>query len=219
MANNSKITSDRINFSNRKKLNTDFSNKDLKRSNCFSTDFTGSTFNNVSLKGAQFKNCNFTDCKFETAEFVATNLRNCKFVNTQFKNVIFESTNLDGVSFENATFENVIIVHTDVSKVINFDAEDKGIRLIVEQPELEVSDRLDRAIRASKKNEFIKKSGVLDSKDGKNNPISIMILLENFNEEVLITSFARLKAEIEKDFWTLNFLINQIKAYQAEDKK
>ena len=219
MTTTKKTVSNRINYSNRKKLNTDFSKNDLKRSNCFSSDFSGSNFNHAGFKGAQFKNCNFTDCNFESAEFVATNLRNSKFVNGQFTNVIFDSANLDGVNFENATFDNVIIVQTDTTKAINLDTSVTGIRLFDMLPELNISERLERAIRASKKNEFIKKAGVLDTKEGKVNPISVMILLENFSEEVLISSFSKLKTDIDKNFCTLSYLINEIKAYQADDSK
>jgi len=219
MTTKKRTVTDRINYSNRKKMNADFSNKDLKRSNCFSTDFTGSDFDQASFKGAQFKNCNFTDCNFDSAEFVATNLRNSKFVNAQLKNVIIDSANLDGVNFENATFDNVIIAHTDTSKAINLDTSVKGIRLFHELPELNISERLERAVRASKKNEFIKKAGVLDTKDGKVNPVSVMILLENFSEEVLITSLSKLKTDLNQNFYTLSYLINAIKAYQANDSK
>lgn len=219
MTTTSKKVTDRINYSNRKKTNTDFSNKDLKRSNCFSSDFSGSNFSQTSFKGAQFKHCNFLDCNFESAEFIATNLRNSKFVNAKFKDVIFDSANLEGVNFENATFDNVIFANTDTTKAINFDASVTGIRLFDAVPELNISDRLERAIKASKKNEFIKSAGVLDTKTGTINPVSVMILLENFSEEVLISAFSRLKKDIDKNFATLSYLINEIKAFQEESSK
>ncbi len=219
MATTKRTVTDKITYSNRKKQNSDFSKKDLKRSNCFSTDFTGSNFSLSSFKGAQFKNCNFTDCNFDSSEFVATNLRNSKFVNVQLKNVIFDAANFDGVSFENATFENVIIANTDTSKALNLDTSATGIKLFDSTQELEISERLERAVRASKKNEFIKKAGVLDTKDGKMNLVTMMILLENFNEEILITSLSKLKADIEENFFTVTYLVDAIKAYQAEDAK
>lgn len=212
-----KTVSDRINYSNRKKLNTDFSNKNLKRSNCFSSNFTGSNFSHASFKGAQFKNCNFTDCNFESTEFIATNLRNCKFVNAQLKNVIFDAANLDGINFENASFENVIFVHTDLTTALNLDTSLAGIRLLGDSIELNISERLERAVKASRKNEYIKNSGVLDTKEGKINPVSMMILLENFSEEILITSFSKLKADIHKNFATLSYLMQEIRTYQAAD--
>lgn len=213
MTNTTTRVSDKINYSNRKKQNTDFSNKDLKRSNCFSSDFSGSDFSQSSFKGAQFKNCNFLDCNFESAEFVATNLKNSKFMNVHFKNVIFDTANLDGVNFDNASFDNVIFINTDTTKALNFNASATGIRLFDELPELNISERLERSVKASRKNEFIKTSGVLDTKAGKINPISIMILLENFKEDVLISGLLKSKTDVNKNFCTLSYLINEIKSY------
>ncbi|MBI9010890.1 MAG: pentapeptide repeat-containing protein [Clostridiales bacterium] len=215
-ATTSKKANDRINYSNRKKINADFSNKDLKRSNCFSSDFSGSNFSHASFKGAQFKHCNFFECDFVSSEFIATNLRNSKFVNAKFKDVIFDSANLEGVNFENASFDNVVFANTDTSQAINFDASATGIRLFEALPELNISERLERSVKASKKNEFIKSAGVLDTKTGTINPISIMILLENFSEEVLITAFSRLKKDVDTNFATLSYLIEEIKAYQID---
>ena len=210
-----KRLSDKINYSNRKKLNADFSNKDLKRSNCFSSDFSGSNFSQTSFKGAQFKNCNFSNCNFESAEFVATNLKNSRFISGQFKNVIFDSANLTGVNFDNASFDNTIFINTDVSKALNFDASADGVRVFDELPELNISKKLERTIKASKKNEFIKASGVLDTKTGKINTISILVLLEKFSEEVLISGLSLLQADLNDNFSTLSFLINKINEYQT----
>lgn len=212
---NTKRATDRINYSNRKKVNSDFNHKDLKRSNCFSSNFSNSNFDHANFKGAQFKHCNFTECTFDSAEFVATNLRNSKFIDAKLKNVVFEAANLDGVNFENATFENVIFVETDMTKAINLDVSAEGIRVFDMPIELDISQRLERAIRASKKNEFIKKAGVLDTKEGKINSTSVMILLELFSEETLVTSFAKLKADVNENFGTLSYIINEIKKYEA----
>lgn len=212
-----KVTeTDRMNYSNRKKLNTDFSKKNLKRSNCFSSNFSGSNFDDTNFKGAQFKNCNFTDCHFEATEFVATNLRNSKFVNAHFKNSIFEVCNLDGVNFENATFDNVIFVQTDLSKVLNLDLSSNGIRNFEAPIELELSQKLERAIKSCKKNEFVKAAGVLDTKDGTINLTSVMILLENFTEEILLNHLGKLKVSVDESFGTLSYLIHKIKAAETE---
>ncbi len=209
-------TINKINYSNRKKLNKDFSFNDLKRSNCFGSNFTGSNFQGSSFKGAQFKKCNFSECNFESAEFVATNLRNSKFISATFKNVIFDSANIEGVDFEDASFENVIFLNTDTSTALNFDSSNSGIKVLLETPELNISERLERAIKASKKNEFIKKSGVLDTKEGKINPLSVMILLESFDENTLIESFSKLKADIDANFATLSYIVDKIKSYSLE---
>lgn len=206
-------TPKKINYSNRKKLNASFVNNDLKRSNCFGSDFTGSTFDNVSFKGAQFKNCKFIDCTFKNAEFIATNLKNSKFTNAHFEDVIIDSAKLQGVSFEHVTFKNVIIVNSNTQEALDLNITE-GVRLFDLHPVLDISSRLERAIRASKKNEFIKKAGVLDTKDGKVNPMAAMILLEKFSEEELITGFAKLKADVDQDFATLKFIIDTFNSYK-----
>ncbi len=210
MATKKKTQNDKISYSNRKKLNADFSKKDLKRSNCYNANFTGSDFSFSSLKGAQFKNCNFSECKFDATEFVATNLRNSKFTNAVLKNVIIDSVNLDGVNFENVTFDNVVISNCDVSKAINLDTTTEGVRFYETTPSLDISERLERAIRSSKKNEYIKKSGVLDTKEGEINPISVLLLLEIFTEETLISSLSKLKTSLNENFFTLSSLIKMI---------
>jgi len=210
MAAKKRTQNDKISYSNRKKLNADFSKKDLKRSNCYNTNFTGSDFSFSSLKGAQFKNCNFSECKFDASEFVATNLRNSKFTNVALKNVIMDSVNLDGVNFENATFDNVIISNCDITKAINLDTTTEGIRFFETTPSLAISERLERAIRSCKKNEYIKKSGVLDTKEGEINSLSVLLLLEVFSEEILISSLSKLKTSIDENFCTLSSFINMI---------
>jgi len=204
-------TGDSIHYSNRKKLNTDFSSKDLKRSNCFNTNFTGSTFKETNLKGSQFKNCNFKDTTFTETEIIASNFKNSRFHNTSFDHVVFDTVNLEGTDFSGASFNQVIFIHTDVSKAVNLDMSSEGIKWYQDEPVLEISDRLKRAIKASKKNEFIKKSGVLDSKTGDINTLSVILLLEEFNEESLIIALAKVKNELNKDFFTLSQFITKLK--------
>jgi uncharacterized protein YjbI with pentapeptide repeats len=212
----SKRVNDQINYSNRKKTGTDFMYKDLRRSNCYNCDFSNSNFNHTSFRGAQFKSCNFFECTFESAEFVATNLKNSKFKRTKFENAVFDSANLEGVDFEGAEFKNVMFVSTDISKAVNLDLSNKEIKVFNEMPELEISEELESAVKAAMKNEYIKFARVLDTKKGEISAISMMILLENFNEETLVKGLGILKSKVHKDFGTLSYIIQELKKYQAD---
>jgi len=212
----SKRANDQINYNNKKKSGSDFMYKDLRRSNCFNSDFSNSNFNHASFRGAQFKACNFFECTFESAEFVATNLKNSRFKQAKFENTIFDAVGLEGVDFEGATFKNVIFVVTDTSKAINLDLSNKEIKVFTEMPELEVSKWLESAVKGAMKNEYIKFARVLDTKEGEVSPISMMILLENFDEETLIKGFGVLKKKIDKDFCTLSYIIQEIQTYKAD---
>ncbi|MCK8059130.1 MULTISPECIES: pentapeptide repeat-containing protein [unclassified Fusibacter] len=216
MTTTTKRENDQINYSNRKKQKSDFVNKDLRRSNCYNSDFSCSDFSHASFRGAQFKACNFFECTFTATEFVATNLKNSRFVDAKFKNVIFDSANLTGTNFERASFDNVIFINTDFTNARNFDENAPGLRIYKTPPALEISDRLERAIRSSMNNEFIKYARVLDTKTGDINPISVMILLENFSEESLIKGLTQLKNNVDKDFGTLSFLIGLLEQYRIE---
>lgn len=215
--NTTKRKNDQINYSNRKKQNADFVGKDLRRSNCISSDFTGSDFSHVSFRGAHFKACNFNSCTFEASEFVAANLKNSRFVNATFKNAIFDTANLEGANFEGATFENVIFIFTDTTKALNLDIHAKGIRVLGGWPDVAISEKLERAIRACMKNEFIKFAHVLDSKHVAISPLSVMLLLENFTEAELIKGLALLKDHVDKNFGTLSYLIHLLKTYQVDE--
>lgn len=211
----SKRVNDQINYSNRKKSGSDFMNKDLRRSNCYNCDFSNSNFDHTSFRGAQFKSCNFFECTFESAEFVATNLKNSKFKQAKFENTVFDSANLEGVDFEGAEFKNVIFVSTDTSKAMNLELSNKQIIVLNEMPRLEISERLESAVKAAMKNEYIKFARILDTKKGEISPISMMILLAHFDEETLIKGLGILKNKVDKDFGTLSYMIQVLKSYQA----
>lgn len=207
----SKRLNDQIKYSNRKKSNTNFKSKDLRRSNCFNCDFTGSNFDEASFRGAQFKACNFTECTFESTELVATNLKNSRFKEVKFENTLFDNVNLEGVDFEGATFNNVIFVATDMSKCLNLDLSNQNVKVFDEMPELTISKELEKAAETAMKNEFIKFARVLDTKEGKISPISMMRLLEKFDEQTLIKGLKMSSKVIDKDFSTLNTIILRIK--------
>lgn len=205
----------RINYSNRKKLNVDFSNQDLRRSNCYNCDFTGSNFNNSSLRGTQLKSCTFNNATFEYAEFVASNLKKSRFKNVTFKNTLFDSVNLEGVDFEGCEFENTTFISCDISKAINLKLSE-GMKIFDEMPKLEISKELKKAVKIAMKNEFIKSARVLDTKNGTTNPISINTLLENFDKETLIKGLELASQNINEEFCTLSYIINTLESYKKE---
>lgn len=214
----SKRANDQINYSNRKKTNSDFKNKDLRRSNCYNCDFSNSDFSDASFRGAQFKACNFFENKFDGTEFVAANLKNSRFKQAQFENAIFDSVNLEGVDFEGATFKNVVFVGTDLGKALNLDLSAQDVKVFDEMPALEISNALEGVVEKMLDNEFVKFARVLDTKEGKISPISMMILSERFDERTLIKGFRMMKRDITKDFATLSYIIGIFKAYQAEGR-
>nr|WP_084748711.1 pentapeptide repeat-containing protein [Clostridium mediterraneense] len=189
---------------------------DLRRSNCYNTDFSGSNFNFASFRGAHFKSCDFFACTFDSAEFIASNLKKSKFKKAIFQNTIFEAVNLDGVDFSGAEFKNVIFIATDLSKANNLEFSEKDVKIFDTMPELKISEQLEEAINLAMENEFIKKSRVLDTKEGNINPISVMILLENFKEKFLIEGLKMISKDLEKDFCTLSYIIKLLKKYQKE---
>jgi len=212
----SKRVSDQINYNNRKKTNVNFMYKDLRRSNCYSCDFSNSNFNHTSFRGAQFKSCDFYECTFKSAEFVATNLKNSKFKKAKFENAVFDSANLTDVNFEGAEFKNVIFVSTDTTKAINLDLSNKEIKVFDEMPELRISENLRNTVKSAMENEYIKFARILDTKKGEISAISIMILLENFDEETLIKGLDIFKKKVDKDFGTLSYIIHALKTYQKD---
>lgn len=206
----SKRLNDQIKYSNRKKIGTDFKGKDLRRSNCFSCDFTNSNFDETSFRGAQFKACNFTDCTFNGAELIAVNLKNSRFKNVHFENTIFDAVNLENVDFEGATFKNVIFVATDLSKAVNLELVGESIQVFEEMPLLVLSKELEQAFQTAMKNEFIKYARVLDTKEGKVSSISMMRLLQKFDEEIVVKGLKKSSKIINQNFATLNTIIKEI---------
>ncbi|ENZ03543.1 hypothetical protein HMPREF1092_00730 [Clostridium thermobutyricum] len=201
-----------LKYNNTQKTNKNFMYRDLKRSNCYNTNFSGSNFSFASFRGAHFKSCDFFDCKFEWTEFIGTNLKKSKFKKSIFKNVVFEGVNLDGVDFLDAKFENVILVNTNIEKAKNLFLPEET-RVFEIMPELNISDSLKKAINLAMENKYIKNSRTLDTKEGEINPISVMLLLENFNEKSLIKGLNLMNEKVEKDFSTLSYIIKTIKDY------
>lgn len=214
MITTTKRVNDQIKYNNRKKMHTNFVGKDLRRSNCFNCDFTESNFDEVSFRGAQFKACNFTQCTFNEAELIAVNLKNSTFKNVHFENTVFDTVNLENVNFEGATFKNVIFVATDLSKALNLVLEGESIQVFEKMPLLDLSKPLEKAFNSAMKNEFIKYARVLDTKEGQVSSISMMRLLQKFDEETVVRGLKQCSKTISENFATLSTLIAHIQALE-----
>ncbi|MGL4362962.1 MAG: pentapeptide repeat-containing protein [Cellulosilyticaceae bacterium] len=210
----SKRANNQISFKNRKKLASDFKGNDLRRSNCFNVDFKASDFSETSFRGAQFKACKFDQCKFDWAECVAVNFKNSQFKNVNFKNTIFDLANLENADFEGATFENVIFVGTDLSLAKNLELAGQSVQVFETIPELEISPLLEKSVKEAMTNPYVKYARVLDTKDGKVNPISIMLLLEKFDEATLSKALQSMKKKIDYDLCTLSTVIKYIETFK-----
>lgn len=81
-------------------------------------------------------------------------------------------------------------------------------------PEPEISDELKAAVLSAMENKYIKKSRVLDTKDGKINGLSMMILKERYDEETLIAAMLYIKENIDRDFHTLSYISRIIKNFK-----
>lgn len=198
------------------KQNKNFMYGDLRRSNCYGTDFTGSNFNFSSFRGAHFKGCNFFGCTFNGTEFIGSNLKKSKFRRAIFENSVFEGVNLADADFRDAKFKNVIFVGCDLSSAKSLEYNESEVRVFDEAPSLDISKELEEAILKAMKNERVKSSRVLDTKDGNINSISIMILLERFSEKNLISGLNILSDRLDRDFCTLSYIIKCIETYGKE---
>lgn len=212
----SKRINDQISYRNKKQVQQDFTGKDLRRSNCYNCDFTKGQFNHVSFRGAQFKACTFNETTFDSAEVIAANLKNSQFKNAKFINTVFDHVNLEKVDFEGATFENVIFVETDLSGALNMNLENQDVQVFDARPAIEISERLEKAVKSAMNNAYIKYARVLDTKEGKVNAVSMMRLLEKFDEEALIKGMGILKKNIKADFATLSVVMGLLENYKAE---
>lgn len=198
-------------YNNIEKKDKNFMYQNLEKSNCYNCNFAGSNFDYVNFRGAHFKSSSFMKCSFKWSEFIGTNFRKSNFKNAIFENTIFDSVKLQDVDFKDAKFVNTIFVSTDISKAKNLDINNPEIRIFDEMPQIEISEDLKNAAFATFSNKYIKSSRLLDTKDGSLNYLNIMILLENFDEEKLIKGLNFITAEVDRDFYTLSYIIKLIK--------
>lgn len=203
-----------IKYNKANKENKNFMYTDFRRANCYNCNFSGSNFDFASFRGAHFKNCDFYEASFTYSEFTGTNLKNSKFKRTNFRNAIFDGVNLDGVDFYDARFYDCIFVETDISKAENLKFTNAQVKVYDKMPELEISEDLEEAIKKAMQNECIKKSRVLDTKDGSISPISVMRLLNEFKEKFLIRGLELAGEKIDREFCTLSYIITAIKSYE-----
>ncbi len=199
-----------LNLKNTEKKNKNFMYQNLQRSKCFNTNFSNSNFDCACFRGAHMKACSFDNCTFNRAEFIGSNLKESRFRGAHFENAVFEGSKIEDVDFKGATFKNTYFVGTPVTQALNLDINSPEIRIFDEMPVLELSPTLQIAIEKLMVNKFVKASRVLDTKDKKMNTISVMILLEQFGEEQLIERMELLEAQIDRDFYTLSYLIKMM---------
>lgn len=202
--------SENFHYNNIEKKDKNFMYKNFKRSNCYNCNFSHSNFNFATFRGAHFKTCSFMNGTFEGTEFIGTNLKNSKFKNAKFKNAIFEGANLDGSDFKDAKFENTIFLACKLEKTKNFSRELQGIRIFEGMPEINISSELEEALNSLMENKYVKASRIFDTKEGNINTLTLMILKENFNEEELIKGFKEIKSQIDRDFYTISYIIRLI---------
>ncbi|MDT8718810.1 pentapeptide repeat-containing protein [Clostridium sp. 19966] len=210
MATNKSITGN-FNYNNIEKIDKNFMYKNLERSNCYNCDFSGSIFDFASFRGAHFKSTTFFKCSFKYAEFIGTNLKDSDFKGAIFENAVFDSVKLENTNFKDAEFINTIFLCTDMSKAKNIDINALGIRIFEEMPRLEISEDLRAAVFTAMENKYIKKSRVFDTKDGSLNTLNIMLLLESFTEETIITGLKLIVTKLDRDFYTLSYIIKFLK--------
>ena len=205
-----KSGSENFHYNNIEKKDKNFMYKNFKRSNCYNCNFSNSNFNFATFRGAHFKTCSFMNGTFEGTEFIGTNLKNSKFKNAKFKNAIFEGANLDGTDFKDARFDNTIFLGCKLEKTKNFNSEITGVRVFDKMPEIEMTPELENSLKSLMENKFVKDSRIFDTKEGGVNTLTIMILLENFTEEELIKGFNEIKSQIDRDFYTISYIIRLI---------
>lgn len=203
-------TKGNFNYENIEKKDKNFMYQNLEKSNCYNCNFSGSNFDYVNFRGAHFKSSSFLKCSFKFAEFIGSNFKKSNFKSAKFENTIFDSVRLDNVDFKDAKFINTIFVATDISKAKNLDIENSEIRIYEEMPQIEISEELRNVTLNALNNKYVKASRVLDTKDGSINSLSIMILLENFDEETLIKGLNLIANELDRDFYTLSYIIKFI---------
>lgn len=203
-------------YNNIEKKDKNFMYQNLQRSNCYNSNFSNSNFDYVSFRGAHFKSCGFFKCTFRWSEFIGTNLKGSSMSNAVFENTIFDSANLDGVNFKDAKFNNTIFLSTDIEKARNLDPKNPNIKIFHEMPQLEISAELAKAVENVMKNEYVKKARVLDTKEGTFNPLSLMILLNIFDEATLIKGLNIIAVQQNRSFHTLSYVIKLLKKYKVD---
>lgn len=199
-----------FNYNNADKKNKSFMYQNLQKSKSYNSDFSNSNFDYVCLRGAHLKSCKFDGCTFRGAEFTGTNLKDSSFKNAIFENTVFEGAKLEGVDFSGAQFTNSFFVASQMENIKYLDVDQPGIRIFGEMPEIQMTEPLRQAVEKLMQNDFVKKSRVLDTKDKTMNTVSVLILMDRFGEERLLKSLGQVEDHLDRDFYTLSYIIKII---------
>lgn len=205
-----------MHFNNIEKVGKTFMYHNLTKSKCFNSNFSQSNFDFACFRGAHFKSCFFNEATFNGTEFVGSNLKDSKFIDAGFENTVFEGAKLEGADFMGATFKNVIFVGCKFEGVKNLDLKNEEIRVYDDMPQVEMTDELANVLEKVMKNKFVKSSRVLDTREGKINHLSVLVLKEAFEEETLIKGLKEIENHIDRDFYTLSFISKLIKKLEKE---
>lgn len=203
---------------NADKKNKNFMYQNIAGGKCHRCNFSESNFDYANFRGASMKDCKFRAASFKGTEFIGANLKDSDFSNATFENCIFEGAKVVDANFSGATFINCIFLMTDLSLAKNIDLDNEGIRVYEEMPELELNEALRTAYEKAMVNPIIKKSRVLDTKEGKLNYVSVIRLLEHFDEEILTKGLNGIETHLERDFYTLSFIITLIKKLEKNEE-
>ncbi len=196
-----------LNYNNAVKKNKSFMYQNLQKSKSYNSDFSNSNFDYVCLRGAHLKSCTFDGCTFKGAEFIGTNMKDSSFKDATFESTMFEGAKLEGVDFRGAQFNDTIFVACQMENVKYLDVNHPGITIFKEMPEIEMSDALRLSVENLMQNKFVKNSRVLDTKDQTINTVNVMILIDRFGEERLLNTLGQVENHLDRDFYTLSYII------------
>ena len=184
-----------------------FQNKNFNKTESYNSKFTDSTFQNTSLVGAKFKFCNLNGVFFENCLIQGALFRKSSMGNVKFKNCIIISTKFDRTSLKTCLFENSVVLSSAIGDITT-KSNIANTDIIQEYyGEDEFSDDLLEQVELLRSNQYINRSSVLHRKRGKINTISVKLLVQKFGEEVLISRLPDLVYEVNRDFYTLSYLI------------
>ena len=144
---------------------------------------------NSGSENFHYNNIEKKDKNFMYKNFKRSNCYNCNFSHSNF----------NFATFRGAHF-----------KTKNFSRELQGIRIFEGMPEINISSELEEALNSLMENKYVKASRIFDTKEGNINTLTLMILKENFNEEELIKGFKEIKSQIDRDFYTISYIIRLI---------
>lgn len=192
------------------KKNKNFMYQNFTKAKCFGSDFSHANFDYVCFRGAHLKSSNFIGCSFKNAEFIGSNLKDCSLVGAAFENTLFEGARFQDVDFKDATFKNTLLVGCDLTGTKHLAIEAQGLRVYDTMPDIEMSLDLKTAWDQAMANPYVKKSRVFDTKEGQVNTLSLMLLLETFDEVSLIEGLVAMLPHIDRDFYTLSFVTKLI---------